>query len=174
MKDLPFQVQILFTKLDGMKCVRVITKLQPVTFDKQVAEAKANIAVLGMNAVQQSAKLASKGKYSDARMYNLANKQALSRAAKTPQQQHQLKKWAAYGQDFETELSRVQKREIETLGDLDEAEEEVEAKEKDTKSVFSFLSKKKAEVNKLRRNQREDTTATMLYKMKSADTNKFK
>jgi len=40
MKDLPFQLQIIYTKLDGMKCMRVISKKQPITFDRSEAEEK--------------------------------------------------------------------------------------------------------------------------------------
>lgn len=55
-------LQIHYQKLDGMKCLRVISKSQPITLDRKVAEEKANIAVLGLHAVQKSAQMASKGK----------------------------------------------------------------------------------------------------------------
>ncbi len=43
LKALPFQLQIRYTRLDGMKCMRTISKSQPVTFDRKVAEDRANI-----------------------------------------------------------------------------------------------------------------------------------
>ena len=36
LKDVPFQLQSHFTKLNGMKCVRVISKTQPVTTHRSV------------------------------------------------------------------------------------------------------------------------------------------
>lgn len=38
LKELPFQVQIRYTKLDGMKCLRVISKSQPITQKREEAE----------------------------------------------------------------------------------------------------------------------------------------
>ena len=36
--DLPFQVQITYTDLDGAQALRVLTKTKPVTKDRKVAE----------------------------------------------------------------------------------------------------------------------------------------
>jgi len=36
--ELPFQVQITYTDLDGAEAVRVLTQTQPVTRDRQQAE----------------------------------------------------------------------------------------------------------------------------------------
>eukprot|EP01022_Parablepharisma_sp_SALTPOND_P019152 TRINITY_DN3238_c0_g1_i1.p1 TRINITY_DN3238_c0_g1~~TRINITY_DN3238_c0_g1_i1.p1 ORF type:complete len:731 (+),score=92.14 TRINITY_DN3238_c0_g1_i1:5000-7192(+) len=60
---LPFQTQISYTTLDGMKCVRLITKTQLITFEKEEAKKAANYTVLAVNAVQQSAKLADVGEH---------------------------------------------------------------------------------------------------------------
>lgn len=35
---LPFQVQIEYTRLDGAKCMRVLTEVKPVTYDRETAE----------------------------------------------------------------------------------------------------------------------------------------
>jgi hypothetical protein len=37
-KDLPFQLQILYTDLDGAQAMRLITQNMPVTKDRDVAE----------------------------------------------------------------------------------------------------------------------------------------
>ncbi len=42
---LPFQMQIYFTKLDGMRCMRVLSKSQPITRDKQQVASLFNFAV---------------------------------------------------------------------------------------------------------------------------------
>lgn len=54
--SLPFQVQITYTTLTGMKCLRVITKTKEVTRDANEAEEDIDVAVFGMhnNAVQAS------------------------------------------------------------------------------------------------------------------------
>src|SRR5687767_8658917 len=80
-----------------------------------------------MNAVQQSAKLAHKGDYAAARMYNLSHKKVLSRAAKTETQQRQYKLWAHEGRQFESEMNEVQRMESDDMleNDAEEDEEEV-------------------------------------------------
>jgi len=64
--ELPFQSQISYTTLDGMSCVRLTTKTQKTTFDKNEAKKAANYQVLTVNAVQQSAKLADIGEMREA------------------------------------------------------------------------------------------------------------
>lgn len=51
-ESFPFQTQITFKALDGSKCVRVITKLQSISNDKQDLEKKCNFDILGVNAIQ--------------------------------------------------------------------------------------------------------------------------
>jgi hypothetical protein len=66
---LPFQTQIEFTKLDGMKCIRVITKVQEISNDREEVEREADAEILGVNCVQQAAKLARRGSFRKAQAY---------------------------------------------------------------------------------------------------------
>ena len=63
---IPFQTQISYINLEGMKCVRLVTKNQSITFEKEEAKKEADYKVISVNAVQQTAKLARKGKLRDA------------------------------------------------------------------------------------------------------------
>eukprot|EP00831_Metopus_contortus_P077762 TRINITY_DN7379_c0_g1_i1.p1 TRINITY_DN7379_c0_g1~~TRINITY_DN7379_c0_g1_i1.p1 ORF type:complete len:156 (-),score=33.47 TRINITY_DN7379_c0_g1_i1:145-612(-) len=65
-KKLPFQAQLKYTTLCGMKCVRVLTKQQEITFDKEEAMKKVVYNILSTNAIKQSAKMAKKGNYREA------------------------------------------------------------------------------------------------------------
>eukprot|EP00343_Euplotes_focardii_P007439 CAMPEP_0205819948 /NCGR_PEP_ID=MMETSP0206-20130828/2483_1 /ASSEMBLY_ACC=CAM_ASM_000279 /TAXON_ID=36767 /ORGANISM="Euplotes focardii, Strain TN1" /LENGTH=578 /DNA_ID=CAMNT_0053114125 /DNA_START=243 /DNA_END=1978 /DNA_ORIENTATION=- len=67
--SLPFQTQIEFTKLDGMKCIRVVTKVQEITNDRKEVEAAVDAEILGTNAIQQTAKLARRGSFRKAQAY---------------------------------------------------------------------------------------------------------
>ena len=69
LEQLPFQSQIQFTKLDGMRWIRVVTKVQLVSNDRKEVEAEANADVLGVNWVQQAAKLARRGSFRKAQAY---------------------------------------------------------------------------------------------------------
>lgn len=156
LKSLPFQIQIRYTRAsDGMVCMRVITKTQELTFDKNQAEEHANLRVLGTASIQTSAKMAHQGNYSEARMFNLANKAMFSRAVKTPQQEKEFSAWSKRGQKFEQELSNVQQT------------EQVQGIKFDNES-----DKKKEKQTKFRKQARTDTTSNMLYKLKSENLKK--
>jgi len=168
MKNLPFQLQIRYTRMDGMQCLRVVSKSVPITFDRKVAEDRANIPVLGMHAVQKSARMASRGEYSHARFYNMSNKVMLGRAAKSDEQKVQYDNWQAKGKEFEKELFEVQTREREEgLDDLEEEMEDEEGEEEEQKE------EKKKKLEKMRKGKRNDSTSNMLYQMKSFHSSKF-
>lgn len=159
MKVLPFQLQIKYTRLDGMKCMRVISKSQELTFDRKQAEETANVDVLGVNAIQQTANIAKKGSYSKARLYNLQHKQMLSRAAKTDEQKVKATKWGAVQKEFEDNFAEVaQTEQKEGLNLSDDEEDFVQSKE---------MEAKKKEKEKMRKEKRKDDKAQLLYNMKS-------
>ena len=67
-KEIPFQVQLLYTRPDGMQCLRVATTTVAVTDDRQEAEANADVRVIGTHAVHKAAKFAKDGDYEAAQM----------------------------------------------------------------------------------------------------------
>lgn len=71
MEAVPFQVQINYTKLNGCRCLRVVSDLKPLTFDREVAEENIDIEVLGVNVAQQSARLAQAGAVTQRRGFRL-------------------------------------------------------------------------------------------------------
>ena len=76
-KSLPFQAQITYSTLEGSRCVRVITYLKESSFFKEVLEKDAYYEVLGLNAIQQTAKMAKQGDYKNAQIYSKAWDQRL-------------------------------------------------------------------------------------------------
>jgi hypothetical protein len=61
MKELPFQTQISYTSLDGAKMLRIITDTKEISSDRKELESKANMKIIGTNAIQQSSKAARGG-----------------------------------------------------------------------------------------------------------------
>lgn len=59
LKHLPFQIQITYTRLDGAKCMRVLSRVEQVTTQREEAEKNMNVNVIGMFAQQTAANLAS-------------------------------------------------------------------------------------------------------------------
>lgn len=60
---LSVQVQIRYTKQDGTKFLRIITRELPVTADRSVAEADIDSSVLSVYAIRRSAEFAHKADY---------------------------------------------------------------------------------------------------------------
>ena len=77
LSELPFQVQIRFTRRDGVKCVRCITNVQAVTDDRSVAEQNIEAPVLAQHAAQRVAVIAQQGDYRDSRVTALAYERVL-------------------------------------------------------------------------------------------------
>lgn len=55
------QVQLILTKLNGMRCVRVATAAIQVTEDRTEAEQQADLGVIGTYAAQRAARYAKEG-----------------------------------------------------------------------------------------------------------------
>jgi len=108
---LPFQVQIFYTKLDGAKCGRFISRCVKLTQSRDEAEKAVNVKVVGMHAVQKASKLAQQGNYTKARMTQLTTNKLLQRAAQsstaTEKQKQEAKKFAQEAQKMEDALFEV-------------------------------------------------------------------
>ena len=65
---LPFQAVFTYRSLEGMKCIRVINRRQPVTFDKKEANRNVKVEMLARAGRRQAANYAEQGRYEDVRM----------------------------------------------------------------------------------------------------------
>ena len=61
MKYLPFQTEIIFKSMEGKQLARVVTQQQEITFEKEEAKKEADVEVMAIHAVKQTANLARKG-----------------------------------------------------------------------------------------------------------------
>jgi len=158
---LPFQVQITYTKLDGAKYIRVISKKFQTTTDRNKAELAANVEVLSTHSAQVGAQLAKDGNYTDARKANIVNMKLLSRAAGSDERkQKQVSSWVGYSEKLDermrTEQEEEQKQHLNLSDDEDDAPSDTK-KEK--------LERKKA----VRKGNRNDVTSNAMYSAKSAN-----
>jgi len=112
--SIPFQLQIRYTRMDGTQCVRVITMPKKVTTDRKVFEKTLNVSVVGINAIQQSAKLGLKGNCAEAQKFLLATRKLLEDNALSPIQQEEISVWK---NDFFTNLYDVVKKNVDTPKD---------------------------------------------------------
>ncbi|CDW75118.1 type a von willebrand factor domain-containing protein [Stylonychia lemnae] len=93
---LPFQAQIYFTALDGARCVRVISCQTEISNDKQELEKNANFEILGLNAIQQSSKLARQGDYKQAQVAAKAWDNRLERVAMSNNNMMQMEQFSNF------------------------------------------------------------------------------
>jgi len=116
--QLPFQVQINYVRLDGAKCIRIISRTQQVTTDENVAEENINITVIGLHSVQQTSKLAEDGDYTKARLKTRVNRNLVKRALKKKQQvtedeERQYNNWIGKAEKIDKVIRKAKNKEQE-------------------------------------------------------------
>eukprot|EP01124_Arcella_intermedia_P015186 TRINITY_DN216_c1_g3_i2.p1 TRINITY_DN216_c1_g3~~TRINITY_DN216_c1_g3_i2.p1 ORF type:complete len:826 (-),score=201.52 TRINITY_DN216_c1_g3_i2:1472-3949(-) len=94
-KELPFQVQIVYTALSGMKCIRVITRAKEITDNQDEATEDVDISLLGMHANTKAAKLAQQGDVFGAVQQNNQYTALMSRGLKTAEEKSKFASWDA-------------------------------------------------------------------------------
>jgi len=181
---LPFQVQITYTRLDGSKCMRVLTKLAKVTAKREVAEGAMNVGVVGMHAQQQSAQLASRGQYTKARMAAKSAMRMAKRAVQssdaTEQQQAELSAWTSEAVVLNKHIkaSKMKEEDVVEARGYDSAEEDASDEEREEKETAPKKAKKEEKQDLARfravRRAAEDSTSNALYQAASPIYSKFK
>ncbi|KNC53636.1 circularly permutated Ras protein 1 [Thecamonas trahens ATCC 50062] len=163
--SVPFQVQIHYTKLNGMKCVRVITQSKTVTHSRAAAEADADVAVLGLNAVQHSAKFVNEGDYTQARAYSHANSHLLSRISTTEQSKRQFVAWVHNAAAVD-DLARNEQASEHAAGlFLSDSDDEA--------ADVTVRMSKKAHKKKMRSRARKDKSSAVMYQQKAVSKASF-
>jgi hypothetical protein len=106
LSGLPFQVQIHFTKPDGMKCMRVLSAKQKITHDRREAEKNLRIDILAANAAQQSARMAERGDLVGARVSNLAWGRKIMKHVKNDEDADSYSNWVQGMQNFDVSVQQ--------------------------------------------------------------------
>eukprot|EP01097_Dermamoeba_algensis_P003302 TRINITY_DN2325_c0_g1_i1.p1 TRINITY_DN2325_c0_g1~~TRINITY_DN2325_c0_g1_i1.p1 ORF type:complete len:514 (+),score=183.65 TRINITY_DN2325_c0_g1_i1:147-1544(+) len=107
--EIPFQVQVVYTKLNGVKCLRVVTDRVKVTDKREEAEKNANIKVIGTFAAQRSAKYAKEGDYEKAQMETRAAQRLMMRNF-DPETNKDIKVWSKNVEVMDKEIRRVKEK----------------------------------------------------------------
>jgi len=107
--QLPFQVQITYRSLSGMKCTRVITKTKEVTDDRHEVEQDVDINVMGMHANWMAAKFAQKGDL-DAAITNNNNYAQLMQQNVTSEESNYMNAWVSDTANYNKHLEGIQQR----------------------------------------------------------------
>jgi len=109
---LPFQVQIRYTRLNGMRCIRVQTQSRTVTDDRLAAEQTLRMNVIGTHVQQQSHELTSRSKYYQTRMNMRAWGNVMSRNCHTVEQAEDYAMTVTALSAVDLELERAEEEEL--------------------------------------------------------------
>ena len=107
----PFQVQIRYTKLSGMKCMRVISQAKRITHDIARAEAGVDTSVISSHVQQTCAAMASAGDYEGSRATALMYGRMMKRTARTDEQRRDYGSWAQNATELELALRNQEETE---------------------------------------------------------------
>jgi len=176
LKQVPFQIQIKYTKLNGAKCLRVLSKAAETTDKRDEAEQHVNVGIIGMHSHLQAARLASEGNYTKARMVQKANMRMVRRALKSPAatdiQQHQYSLWNTEAVRLNEAIKTTKiEEDIEGLdyhsacddhSDGEVQERVQEEKEEEEKQDKKKLKEDRKKERKVRRTQ-NDALSNVLY-----------
>ncbi|CAI2359318.1 unnamed protein product [Moneuplotes crassus] len=80
---IPFQTQIEYCKLDGTKCLRVISRVLDTSSDAEEVKQDANLGIVAVNAAQQASNLAREGRFREAQALSYNNKKFMKCNLKT-------------------------------------------------------------------------------------------
>jgi hypothetical protein len=146
--QLPFQVQITYTRLNGTKCVRVITKSKKITTDRAKAEESVDAGVMGAHVYQQSAKLAQKGDYQGAMFNNWRAQNMLARNANNEERKQVLHTFTAGSRGFNDQMYQAQASPMYKPQSEKKEQEAQYAEERNDEAARSIYNFKNAQKNK--------------------------
>ena len=129
----PFQYQIDYRKLDGSRCLRVLSTAKETSTDREEVEKSVNAAVVGLSAIQEVAQISETGGFKDARLKLHAIHKLLERGSVSDTQQEEYANFVDQSESLENELIKCDKLNKKKLND---------------ESVQVFYQMKKADISK--------------------------
>jgi len=141
----PFQVQFTYLKQNGDKCLKVLSRLLPVTKVREEVERDLNSAVIALRAIQQAAKMAQWGNYNDARISLTSVQRLLQRSMKTKSHQRDYLSYIVQSEKLDQFMRESQQQD----------------------SIFGMKD------GTIRQRNRDDDSSKAMYQMKSVSLKKF-
>ncbi|KAM9965776.1 hypothetical protein ACTFIR_005950 [Dictyostelium discoideum] len=100
----PFQIQIKYTKLDGVRCLRVVSSQLQATPDFNTSTSNANISILAMAFTQQAAKIAQQQEYMESRLHLKAATKLIRSLCNTDEQWEEFYNFEVLREEMEAPL----------------------------------------------------------------------
>ncbi|XP_070541916.1 circularly permutated Ras protein 1-like [Ptychodera flava] len=175
---LPFQLEIQYTSRDEAECLRVITQDRPVTNDRDLVVENLNAPVYSAHTAQTTAAMAMDGEYTQAQLNAITHKKLIQKHAEQKRERHNYDAFVFNIAPMARGISSAQHAERNMYGhNLSDDEEEIsppamgstQAPAKAKKGKLKLFSKKAVQ----RRKTCSDSQASVMYKMKSANSKMF-
>jgi len=145
---LPFQIQMVYLKLNGTKVTRMLTVSIPTTTKEEVIASSLNIRVVSCNVAQQCSRLARAGDYEMAREKATKAKELLEKSIKNDEDKAL---FALFKQQYDSIITQLNL-----------------AKKEEEKMGFDAISNATEDVRVFRAANRLDSLAAQTYQLKSA------
>jgi len=155
-EKIPFQAKIMYTKLDGSRCIRVASYQKLASYDREEAEQNIDCMVLGLRAIHESARFAQNCRYTKARVNLISTQRLLQRVMKTKEHQQDYFNYIVQSEKLDSFMREAQQDEGIFGVDMDDESEE---------------AKKKLQARKA---ARSDTASKNIYNMKSVSKVAFR
>jgi len=107
---LPFQVQITYTTLTGMKCLRVITKTKEITRNFEEAQKDIDVAVFGMHCNAKQASYAQQGMLNEAVEHSELVNQIMLQNVQSDSEKIGFSNYQSGQNDFISKIKNVQQQ----------------------------------------------------------------
>jgi hypothetical protein len=134
---IPFQVQLLYTKANGMQCIRVATTTIEVTDDRKKAEENADVKVIATHAATRAAKYAKEGNYEEAQLEARAAQRFLWR---NNAEEKEVNNWVAQVESMDQVLRNEREKEKKTGVESDKKSRQ-KTRDDDAAAKISKVSK---------------------------------
>jgi len=153
LKEVPMQSIIRYSSLNGMKCVRSITRIQPVTFDLNQARQDAKFDILARAGTRQAAKMAMEGRFGAAKEHAQLWKEKLQEQVVNEEQEMELNALEADLMEIDEGVQHQMRVEQEIGVHYSEDIDRAELKNERRKNYADdFTSKIKGLIKKKKRN----------------------
>ena len=118
LEHVPFQSIIDYTNTNGDRCVRVLTKNQKISSEKDLIQKDANFNIISTNAMQKTSKLAKDGNYRGAQSNALAWKKMIkSNAVQNSNAYDNYKVFSNNMNDFNNNMQEAQFQELSSANE---------------------------------------------------------
>mmetsp|Transcript_1585 Transcript_1585/g.1926 ORF Transcript_1585/g.1926 Transcript_1585/m.1926 type:complete len:235 (+) Transcript_1585:1329-2033(+) len=139
LEDIPFQTIIEYTKLNGMKCIRTITKILKASDNINEVQENANMGIFAVNAAQQASKLAKKGNFREAQAYTHNRKKFIKNNLKNETDKVVYSKWKGAMNEMYDQLH--EQNNMEEALDMQQISKPMDSQMASKKKKKGFFSK---------------------------------